>query len=153
MHSSYDPSVRPALETDPAVRAWRAMFELTLSKGRPRFPAVAQDLGLTPQQLQVLRLLADGSEVPMGALADKLFCEASNVTGIVDRLETRGLIERRPDAADRRVKRLAITGEGLRVHSHALERLYEPPPEIARLSRAEQRTLADLLVKALDQRE
>jgi MarR family transcriptional regulator, organic hydroperoxide resistance regulator len=137
---------------DPAVQAWRAIFELTLSQGKPRFPAVAQGLGLTPQQLQVLRLLANGSEVPMGALADKLYCEASNVTGIVDRLETRGLIERRPDPADRRVKRLGITPEGLRIHGEALERLYEPPPEIRKLSVAEQRTLADLLLKALGER-
>jgi DNA-binding MarR family transcriptional regulator len=138
--------------SDPAVQAWRAIFQLTLSKGRPRFPSVAQDLGLTPQQLQVLLMLADGSEVPMGALAEKLFCEASNVTGIVDRLETRGLIERRPDPGDRRVKRLGITPEGLRVHGEALERLYEPPPEIRALSKTEQRTLAGLLLKALDQR-
>ncbi len=139
--------------SDPAVQAWRAIFELTLSRGRPRFPAVANDLGLSPQQLQVLRVLADGSEVPMGTLADKLLCEASNVTGIVDRLETRGLIERRPDPADRRVKRLAITAEGRGIHSEALERLYEPPPEIRRLPRADQRALADLLAKALEMRD
>ena len=51
--------------------------------------------------------------LPMRKLARKLKCEPSNVTGIVDRLEARGLVERRPDPADRRVKLAAATEEGL----------------------------------------
>ena len=51
----------------------------------------------------------------MRKLAQKLKCEPSNVTGIVDRLEARGLVERRPDPADRRVKVAAATDEGRRV--------------------------------------
>ena len=55
------------------------------------------------------------SRCPCGKLAQKLKCEPSNVTGIVDRLEARGLVERRPDPADRRVKLAAATEEGRRV--------------------------------------
>ena len=50
----------------------------------------------------------------MSSLAGKLFCDDSNVTGIVDRLEARGLIERRPAEHDRRVKLLGLTPEGER---------------------------------------
>ena len=48
----------------------------------------------------------------MRKIAQKLKCEPSNITGIVDRLEARGLVERRPDPADRRVKLAAPTEEG-----------------------------------------
>ncbi len=51
----------------------------------------------------------------MRKLAQKLKCEPSNVTGIVDRLEAWGLVERRPDPGDRRVKVAAATDEGRRV--------------------------------------
>ena len=138
-----------AERADPAVEAWRAIIELTMAGGRPRFPAVAQELGLSPQQLGVLRMLAKGGEVPMRAMAGHLFCDPSNVTGIVDRLETRGLIERRPDPADRRVKLLAITRAGLDLLVEADELLFRPPAALGNLSRAEQRELRDLLRKAL----
>ena len=42
--------------------------------------------------------------MPMGRLAETLACDASNVTGLVDRLESRGLVRRQPSAADRRVE-------------------------------------------------
>jgi DNA-binding MarR family transcriptional regulator len=48
----------------------------------------------------------------MRRLAEQMNCEASNLTGLVDRLEIRGLVERRPDPADRRVRLLALTHEG-----------------------------------------
>ena len=136
-----------AVRADPAAEAWEAVLDLTMSK--PRFPRVAQELGMSPKQLHVLHRLAPGVELPMGALAETMYCDASNVTGIVDRLEERGLIERRPDLDDRRVTRLAITEEGAKLRDQALARLFEPPPEIAALSRSDQRVLRDLLRKAL----
>ncbi|MGA4848676.1 MarR family winged helix-turn-helix transcriptional regulator [Streptomyces sp. G5(2025)] len=48
-------------------------------------------------------------------IAQKSKCEPSNITGIVDRLEARGLVERRSDPADRRVKPAAPTSEGAEV--------------------------------------
>ena len=44
----------------------------------------------------------------MSSLAELLVCDASNITGIADRLEARGLVERRSVGADRRVKTLAL---------------------------------------------
>jgi DNA-binding MarR family transcriptional regulator len=134
---------------DPAAEAWKALFELMTSERPPRFPAVAQRFGLSPPQLHMLRRLEPGVELPMSALAELLFCDPSNVTGIVDRLESRGLIERRPDPADRRVKRIAITEHGASVRAEALAQLFEPPEAIKRLARADQRALLALLRKAL----
>jgi DNA-binding MarR family transcriptional regulator len=138
-----------SIRTDPATEAWKALLKFITAERPPRFPAVAHAFDLSPMQLKMIQTLEPGAELPMSALADELHCDASNVTGIVDRLEERGLIERRPDPADRRVKRLALTDAGARLRVRMLDRLHEPPAQLSRLSRAEQRTLRDLLEKAL----
>src|ERR687892_1793493 len=79
---------------DPAREAWGLLWRV-MQANKPRFMALAQELGLAPMQLHALRVIEPGAELPMSSLAGKLFCDASNVTGIVDRLEARGLIERR----------------------------------------------------------
>jgi DNA-binding MarR family transcriptional regulator len=136
---------------DPAVEAWELLWQL-MQASKPRFMALAQELGLAPMQLHALRLIEPGVEVPMSSLAGKLFCDASNVTGIVDRLEARGLIERRPAEHDRRVKLLVLTGEGDRVRSIAQRQLTRPPPEIAALSPEHARALRDALRAAMASR-
>src|ERR671935_203891 len=86
---------------------------------------------------------------PMNELAEALACDASNVTGLVDRLEARGFVERRAAPADRRVKTLVLTPAGIALRRRVLERMSEPPDEIARLSRADQRALRDILRRAM----
>jgi DNA-binding MarR family transcriptional regulator len=134
---------------DPAAEAWGLMAGLVFST-RPRILQIAHEFDLAPMQLRALRELEPGSEVPMSALAGTLLCDASNVTGIVDRLEARGLIERRPAPHDRRVKMLAVTEEGARVRERLVERMAQPPPAIARLPRSRQRTLRDILRAAVE---
>jgi DNA-binding MarR family transcriptional regulator len=72
------------------------------------------------------------------------------VTGISDRLEERGLVERHADPDDRRVKMLALTKEGDRVRKALTDRLMAPPPELAALAPEDQETLRDLLRRAAD---
>jgi DNA-binding MarR family transcriptional regulator len=86
---------------------------------------------------------------PMGKIAQVLQCDSSNVTWITDRLEERGLVERRADPRDRRVKLIALTDEGRRVRDEIGARLSEPPDEIRNLSKADQRALRDILRRAL----
>jgi DNA-binding MarR family transcriptional regulator len=73
------------------------------------------NVDLSVQQLRALMVVAaaDGATAP--ALASALGVGATTVTGIVDRLERRGLTERRPDPADRRVRRIVLTDEGRRL--------------------------------------
>jgi DNA-binding MarR family transcriptional regulator len=134
---------------DPAQEAWELLWRI-MQAHKPRFLAFAQELGLAPMQLHALRVIEPGAELPMSSLAGKLSCDASNVTGIVDRLEARGLIERRPAAHDRRVKLLALTTEGERVREAAWRQLSQPPPEIAALPPEQQRALRDALRAALE---
>jgi DNA-binding MarR family transcriptional regulator len=84
----------------------------------------------------------------MGQLAERLDCDPSNVTGMVDRLHARGLPERRVDEADRRVKHLTLTSAGRRLRSELEERLFAGRPLLARLGWGDQQTLRDLLRRA-----
>ncbi|WP_458243561.1 MarR family winged helix-turn-helix transcriptional regulator [Streptomyces sp. MAI_2237] len=103
---------------------------------------------LTGAQARLLSLLSL-EPLPMRKLAQKLKCEPSNVTGIVDRLESRGLVERRPDPADRRVKLAAATEEGLRVARELRDGLRFAREPLAGLSDAERLSLRDLLKRML----
>jgi DNA-binding MarR family transcriptional regulator len=137
---------------DPGAEAWELMFELFKGTKRERFQ-LAQEYGLSPMQLVALHSLEPGRELPMSSLADALLCDASNVTGIVDRLEARGLIERRAAPHDRRVKLLGLTDEGVRVRAEVTRRMNVPPAEIAGLSQADKRALRDIIKRALARRE
>ncbi|MEV8042365.1 MarR family winged helix-turn-helix transcriptional regulator [Streptomyces griseoluteus] len=113
------------------------------------YEEAAASHALTGPQARLLSLLAL-EPLPMRKLAQRLKCEPSNVTGIVDRLESRGLVERRPDSADRRVKLAAATEEGLRVARDLREGLHFAREPLAGLSTAERSSLRDLLRRMLD---
>jgi DNA-binding MarR family transcriptional regulator len=143
----------PNQRSDPGAEAWALFFRLFLLN-KPRMMALAQELDLAPMQLNALRVLGESDEErTMSSLASALVCDPSNVTGIVDRLVARGLLERREAAHDRRVKLLSLTDEGKRVREQIVSRLGSPPPTIAGLSRADQVALRDLLQRALDTQE
>ena len=129
-----------------ADEAWALLRDLAMAQ-RGTVMAVAAELGLSPPQLFALQALREGEPAPMSDLAGVLRCDASNVTGIVDRLEARGLVERRPAAHDRRVRHLFLTDEGRRLRAEVGERLGRPPAGFGALSVAEARTLRDLLAK------
>ena len=132
-----------------ACAAWHLLVEFLLSQ-RTQLPNLAAALELSPTQCHVLHLIVPGRPIPMKQLAATLACDASNVTGLVDRLEARGLISRQPSASDRRVKVLTLTPRGARVRALLIERLTSPPVAFGRLSAAEQRTLMELLARVLE---
>ena len=136
--------------TDPATEAWTLFTQIVFSERPPRFPRIAAEFELSPGAFKVLHSLEPGSEMKMSCLAELIACDASYITGIVDRLAGRGLIERRDSPSDRRVKLIALTDDGLKLRERALELLYEPPVQIAALSRSDQRALRDLLRRALE---
>lgn len=73
---------------------------------------LADENGLTIQQVTVLYRLYTEGHILMGTLARQLHCDASNITGMVDRLESQGYIERRELPEDRRAKQLVLTDSG-----------------------------------------
>ena len=113
------------------------------------FHTLAKEHALTPQQTATLWHLDTDPGLAMSALAELLMCDASNVTGIVDKLEQRGLI-RRGQGEDRRVKVLTLTTTGEALREEMRQRMQEPPAYILSLSRDDQRTLRDILRRAVD---
>jgi MarR family transcriptional regulator, organic hydroperoxide resistance regulator len=95
-------------------QAWGLLYDLLLAQ-RARMPAIAAELDLSPMQIQLLRLIEPERPVAMGKAACGLGCDASNITGIVDRLEAAGLAERRPSPEDRRARVIVVTEAGRRV--------------------------------------
>ncbi len=111
---AYPDRVRGVDGEDPAEEIAEHLFAL-VDRLRETFEAVVARFELSPPQAKALHYVADAGPVPMGDLACRLRCDASNVTGIVDRLEQRGLVERRIAAADRRVKTLVVTPRGTEI--------------------------------------
>jgi MarR family transcriptional regulator, organic hydroperoxide resistance regulator len=131
-----------------AQEAWELLFSLAKAK-HGTVSARLAELDLTPVQGHALRRLDPERPLAMSELADALYCHASNVTGIVDRLESRGLVERRPGAGDRRVRTLVLTPGGAAVRTRVIELLREPPAAIASLSEGDLLALRDILARAL----
>jgi DNA-binding MarR family transcriptional regulator len=131
-----------------AREAQQLFFEIGMAQ-RTRVGVALAELGLTFAQAHALRLIDPDHPLPMSALAELLVCDASNVTGIADRLEARGLIERRAAGGDRRVKVLALTPAGTETRARVYELMSEPPAAITALSEHDQRTLRNILRRAV----
>jgi DNA-binding MarR family transcriptional regulator len=131
----------------PVQESWELIRELWTGNF-PHMMALFAEFDLAKQQAFALTHLEPEEPKPMSELAASMFCDASNITGIADRLESRGLVERRSAERDRRVKMLVLTPEGERVRAAIVDRLLQPPEALTSLSAADQRALRDLLRRA-----
>jgi DNA-binding MarR family transcriptional regulator len=113
--------------------------------------AAEHDLSLT--QLRVLAILRD-RRVRMSRLADYLGLDKSTISGLVDRAEKRGLLQRAPNPADGRATDVFLTGEGMQLAGLGEIKIAESlSPMTGKLTRAETRRLTALLEYVLDQEE
>jgi DNA-binding MarR family transcriptional regulator len=129
-----------------AAEAWRLLLGYFLAN-RDRSAAIAAELGLTLGEMKALMSLDPADAKPMRALAEAWKCDASNVTWLVDRLEERGLAERRGLPEDRRIKTVAMTPAGEKTKAELLARIHEPSAEVEALSRADLQSLIGVLEK------
>lgn len=123
---------------DPAAAARAEVVELLFAyveKLRAHFESVAQSHDLTPVQAKVVLFL--GQPEPMRCIADSLSCDPSNITGVVARLEERGLLSRVEDPADRRVKFLQATAAGKKLRESFELALFRDVPGMEGLTRAQ----------------
>lgn len=107
--------------SQPVARVRRALAALELAAVRHR-GAVRQRLGLSEEELTALLHLAHHGDVPQGRLAGVTALSRSGTGAMVQRLEQAGLVERRADPQDRRLRRVALSPAG-REH---IERAYAP---------------------------
>ena len=114
---------------------------------RGRHIEVLKELGLTPGHLKVLSALESDEPRPMGVIADACNCDPSMATWLVDRLEERGLVERRMRASDRRVKTVVLTPLGLTTKERLFSLMFDPPEEILSLDKRTLESLRSELAK------
>jgi DNA-binding MarR family transcriptional regulator len=129
-------------QMESSAEVW-GLFRTLFGQHRRRFLIAAAELDLHPAQAGALLQL--GSPLPMNELAALLACDNSNVTGLIDRLEARGLVARQPSSEDRRVKHVVLTAAGRRLRERMLVRVGRPSRGFERLSPDERRQLGDLL--------
>jgi MarR family transcriptional regulator, organic hydroperoxide resistance regulator len=134
-------------KVDPGREAWTLMLRL-LRAEQPALLAVWAEFDLSSAQGDLLCSLEPGHSATMVSLARTLHCHDSNVTGLVDKLEERGLLERGGDPKDRRVKLIALTKAGVKLRERLLERLSDPLPFINSLTLRDKTALRDILRRA-----
>jgi DNA-binding MarR family transcriptional regulator len=133
----------------PNEETW-ALLRGLLAQQRRRFLTVASELDLHPAQAGALLQMNPDEPRPMHELAALLACDNSNVTGIIDRLEARGLVARQAYEQDRRVKHVVLTTLGAQLREQMSGLMARPPGGFERLSPGEQRQLRDLLRRAIE---
>jgi len=114
------------------------------------FSEVSRGRDLTPQQAQLLCTLI-GGPVGMTELGRLLHLEKSSLTGLVDRVERRGLVARTRDPSDRRASQVALTGQGARLAAQSHGDVTARLEALARgLAPAERKRLASAIAQLLD---
>lgn len=127
-----------------ARAVWRRLFDFFIGTRQQR-DRILERLGLTPNDVRALHDLDRKKGRTMQALATAWGCDASNATWIVDRLEHAGLAERRALPGDRRVKLVVLTPAGGKRRAELLRALYEAPPQLLALERADLESLSRAL--------
>ena len=132
---------------DPGREAWMLLFELFRSQRR-EITALQTEIGLNMAQAHLLKSLERPGGAPMSELAEALICDNSYITGLVDKLEDKGLVQRLASPDDRRVKLIALTEAGAAIREKIMVRFSQPPPFIETLSLEDKRALRDIFMKA-----
>lgn len=110
-----------------------------------KLESIAEKHGLTHMQLYAMNSVHNG-DVTMGRVAGNLHCDASNITGIIDRLVVQGLVSRQESAQDRRAKILKLTAKGQKIFDDAMAQL-PTALDCAKLNASERKMLHDLITR------
>ena len=102
-------------------------------------------LGLSRMDAKTLYRLEPGETVPVRRLAERGGVDPSNLSAPIERLESRGLVERQPTVHDRRVRAVRLTRAGVRMRERLVRCLVDGHPAVAGLAPDEQERLRDLL--------
>jgi len=117
---------------------------------RDHFERGVQRFDLPGPCAKALRAI-DGP-ISMKELGARIYCDASFITAVADMLEERGLARREVDPADRRIKKLVLTEDGIAMRNRILAELFTDVPGIRTLNAQERETLLELL-QTMVQRE
>lgn len=129
--------------------AYLALQRTTDLASRP-VEKVFSKWSLTPEQYNVLRILrgAEPTGLPTLEIGRRMITRASNVTRIIDRLESKKLVNRKRETQDRRVVRIRISGDGLQLLAEMQDSVTAASQgAISGLSETEAQRLVNLLEK------
>lgn len=144
------PDEPTASRADPAIAQEASYLTIVMAERlKERYTFHASGLGLSHGQIKVLLALDLDEPLAMRALADRLHFDPSNLTSLIDKLEARGLLERRPDPVDRRVKSLVVTPAGSELRETFRAHLSADPGPLGQLQPADITRYRDLLQEAL----
>jgi DNA-binding MarR family transcriptional regulator len=132
-----------------AADAWGRIWDFFFAS-RHRVASVAMAHGLNPGVMAALLALDADEPRPMRWVAEACHCDASNATWLVDRLEERGLVERRTPPEDRRKKTVALTPAGVELVEAIRAQVLEPPEAILALRDDELDVLRSVFAKLMD---
>ncbi len=130
-----------SLRLDEAHQLTRLLFQV-VDRAQEDFREVVAEEALTPPLARMVLMLEQPQ--PMRELADHLRCDASNITGLTDRLAARDFVERVP-GEDRRIKLVTLTDQGRLLRSRLVARVAEGSTVMRRLSDDQRAALRPLL--------
>lgn len=141
-----------AMKTDKLQDNLYWLFMVASFRAKKGFIKLADEHDLTVVQLYALCSMEPGHPVPMKDIANLLNCDASNVTGIIDRLFSHNYIIRQERPGDRRVKMALLTDKGEQLRQKLVEGILAYQSDmLGRLDQVQQHQLKELLVQTLKQ--
>ncbi|MGH7203497.1 MAG: MarR family winged helix-turn-helix transcriptional regulator [Candidatus Levyibacteriota bacterium] len=121
------------------------LFQVAIST-KHELMTTAEKYKLSVMQLYTLCLLDNKTSIPMNSLSSTLHCDASNVTGIVDRLLGQNYIVRAENPEDRREKMIKLTAKGARLCAKISTEINRTPPiNVSQLSEKQKQQLSQIL--------
>jgi DNA-binding MarR family transcriptional regulator len=139
----------PQADSTAVARELPQVFFRLLMSHRAWVKSGAIGLGLSAFQAMTLLFIDPARPQPMSEVAATVGCGPSNLTGIIDKLEARGLVKRRPSRSDRRVKEVSLTRAGQAFRQRLLARIRQPAPWMHALSAEDQQRLIEIFTRAL----
>jgi DNA-binding MarR family transcriptional regulator len=137
-------------EQDPLAEEISSLFNRVAFRLKDHQFACLERFELSPVQANALWRMEPGESLSVGALAERFWVDASNLSAPLESLEERGLLVRRPAAHDRRVRTVRLTAEGRALRRRLMACLFDEPPVVAGLTARERRAFRDLLSKLND---
>jgi DNA-binding MarR family transcriptional regulator len=121
-------------------------------QGKHRIHEIAEQYKLTIMQANALIVLSEDDPKPMRVLSGYFMCDASGVTGLVDRLEKNGLIVRQNHPSDRRNTMISLKQEGTKLRKELLDKTEAAEAERLNsvLDATERQTLHELIRRIID---
>jgi DNA-binding MarR family transcriptional regulator len=142
----------PGLNGDRAPSTLAFLLSQVGIHASKRFAERIATVGLSPPLFRVLNLVAAAEGCSQQAIAAAIEIPPSRMVALVDELEQRGLVERRPDVKDRRVRALFLTPEGKRCLARGRKIAAQHEEELTKgMKAADRKRLVDLLQKIVDE--